>query len=309
MTWRMTVVGSVALDDVLTPHGHRTGQMGGSALYCSLAASRYVPVHLVGIVGKDAEAMIRETVSTRQVDLGDLEVSHLPTYRWHAIHDFTEWRTKNEHAEYGAYAAWQPVLSTAARSAEVLFIGSMNPHLQQAILDQVESPAVIAIDSMEEFIRTEHELVQSVIHRADILFLNIHEISALLQCSEDAWETETGTFLAGAPRLRAVVVKLGPEGAALITRDRAVRMPAAPVDIVIDPTGAGDALAGGFLGTLATHEDAHAEAFDAALLAGLFCAADAISTFGVQQLRDSSRTGSTSGAALGGSPIELVTEE
>lgn len=305
----MTVVGSVALDEVRTPHGHRTGQQGGSAVYCSLAASRFVPVHLVGIVGKDGEDSVRNTLSSHRVDLGDLEVSDLPSYRWHATHDFSIWRTRDEHAEYGAYAAWKPVLSEAARSADVLFIGSMNPHLQRAILDQVQSPAVIGIDSMEEFIRSEQELVHSVIHRADILFLNIHEISALLQCPEDAWEERTGAFLAEAPRLRAVVVKLGPEGAALITRDRALRKPAAPVDVVIDPTGAGDALAGGFLGTLATHGDAHAVAFDAALEAGLLCAADAISAFGVHQLRDGSRAGRAPSDPQGSAPVELVTEE
>ncbi len=305
----MTVVGSVALDDVWTPHGHRTEQQGGSAVYCSLAASRFVPVHLVGIVGKDGEASVRRTFATRSVDLGDLEVSELPTYRWHATHDFTEWRTKNEHAEYGAYTSWKPSLSEAARSAEVLFIGSMNPHLQREILDQAKDPAVIGIDSMEEFIRSERDLVQSVIHRADILFLNIHEISTLLQCPEDVWEEKTGAFVAEAPRLRAVVVKLGPEGAALITRDRVIRLPAAPVDVVIDPTGAGDALAGGFLGTLATHEDAHAEAFDIALDAGLVCAADAISAFGVHQLRDGSRTGNVPCTSKRSTSIELVAEE
>jgi sugar/nucleoside kinase (ribokinase family) len=172
------------------------------------------------------------------------------------------------------------LLTDASRRAQVFFVGSMDPSLQRAVIDQ-SGATLIGADSMTVFIDDRRDEVRSVVERVDVLFLNAAELEALTGSS--GWR-EAAAGLCGAGRLRAVVVKRGPAGAACVTAAGIVELPAAPVAEVVDPTGAGDALAGGFLGYLAHLERADAAIFAAALAEGVQCAAGAIAAFGTRGL-------------------------
>lgn len=279
MTWEVAVAGTFHSDDLTTPAGRRD-VLGGSAVYFALAASRFAPVHLNGIVGADTEAEYRRILDRPGIHLDGMVVSSLPTFRWHAVHDFDRWVTSQESAEPGCDPEWPASLSDASRSAEVLFIASMDPRLQAAVLEQ-STAGLIATDSMTVFIESHPAELRAVIAGADILFLTAPELAALT--GDLDWRA-SASRLCGSGRLRAVVVKHGPGGAACVTAASIIEMAAVPVTAVVDPTGAGDALAGGFLGYLARHETAGEAEFSDALERGLACAADAIVAFGTTGL-------------------------
>jgi sugar/nucleoside kinase (ribokinase family) len=282
VAWRITATGTVTIDDVTTPLGRGTEQQGGSAVYFSLAAAPFVPVHLVGVVGRDGEAQLRRTASGAGVDLEGLEVSVQPTFRWRATHDFERWVTACEQSDEGAYASWRPRITGAAAAAEVLFLGSMPPGLQLEALAQSRA-RVIGADSMTVYIGAQRERVTSVVEAADVLFLNRTELAALSDRPAEHWR-EAARDLCGRRRLRVVVVKAGPLGAACVTATEVVERAAHPVGTVVDPTGAGDALAGGFLGACARAEKDPVDHLVEALEAGLRRAAQAISRFGPEGL-------------------------
>jgi sugar/nucleoside kinase (ribokinase family) len=279
VTWDVAVAGTFHSDDLTTPAGRRDA-LGGSAVYFSLAASRYATVHVNGIVGEDTVDEYRRILARPSIHLDGMVISETPTFRWHAVHDFDRWVTSHESSEPGCDPLWEPVLSAPSRAADVLFVGSMHPALQRAVIDQA-SAGVIGLDSMTEFIESRGPDLDAVLQQIDILFLTGGELAALT--GGDDWR-RSAARLCGTGRLRAVVVKHGPGGAACVTADTIVEMPAVAVATVVDPTGAGDALAGGFLGHAARAMRADDEVLAAALAEGLRCAADAIVAFGTSGL-------------------------
>ncbi len=283
MTWEVAVAGTLHSDDVTTPAGRRD-VLGGSAVYFSLAASRYAPVHVNGIVGSDTAAEYRRILAHPNIDLEGLVESESPTFRWHAVHDFDRWVTSHESSEPGCDPEWEPVLPERSRRAHVFFVGSMDPGLQRQVIDQTDA-ALIGADSMTVFIDGGQDDVESLIGRVDVLFLTATELAVLTK--DDDWRTSAAA-LCGKGRLRAVVVKRGPLGAACVTAGGITEQPAVPVPNVVDPTGAGDALAGGFLGHVAQTERTDDAAFEAALAEGIRCAAGAIVAFGTAGLRGTS---------------------
>jgi cytidine kinase len=275
VTWEVAVAGTFHNDDLTTPAG-RQDALGGSAVYFPLAAARYAPVHVNGIVGSDTAPDFRRILAHPGIDLEGMVVSTSPTFRWHAVHDFDRWVTSDESSEPGCDPEWEPVLTERSRRAEVFFVASMDPSLQRAVLDQSVA-SLIGADSMTVFIESRRDEVRALIERVDVLFLTATELAAL--AGEDDWRV-TAEGLCGRGRLRAVVVKHGPLGAACVTAGQIVERPAAPVTAVVDPTGAGDALAGGFLGFVAKVERSDDATFASALDEGIRCAAEAIVDFG-----------------------------
>jgi sugar/nucleoside kinase (ribokinase family) len=263
--------------------------LGGSAVYFTLAAAQHARVHVNGIVGQDAVRDFRAMLGGLPVDLNGIVVGRAPTMLWHAVHDFDRWVTSSESEEPGCDPEWRPRLSAESAAAHVLFLASMHPRLQREVLAQSRA-RLIAADSMTVYMRDDAPLVRSVAEAADILFLNDQEVETLTGIP--SWR-DAALSLCGQGRLRAVVVKQGPAGAACVTRDRVIEAPAHSVARVVDPTGAGDALAGGFLGWCAEHERDDAGVFADALSEGTRCAAAAVTTFGTEGLADLSAAGAS----------------
>ena len=280
MTWPLAVAGTVHRDDITTPLG-RQESLGGSAVYFALAASQRAPVLLNAIVGRDCVDAVRSLIEARDIDLEGLLVGDCPTFVWHADHDFERWVTAREHVEAGCDPEWEPRLPRSSARAEVLFVASMRPEAQRAVLDQSRA-RLVGADTMTVYTGSQRESVLAVLQRADLLFLNRAELASIT--GDGDWSRSARDLL-GSGRVRAVIVKHGPEGAALVTLRGIVERQAHPAAQVVDPTGAGDALAGGFLSHCARAEREDDAAFVEALAAGLECAARTISTFGTAGLR------------------------
>lgn len=282
MSWEIAVAGTVHVDDVTTPAGHRPLQLGGSAVYFALAARRLATVHLNGIVGRDHAAAFIDLLGAADIDHEGLIVSDVPTFLWHARHDFDRWLAVDTFSNEGCDPLWRPRLPAASARAKVLFVASMRPDHQREVLAQ-STARLIGADSMTDYTGPERDAVRNVVRSSDVLFLDRNELASLTGAPITTWRQEA-IAMCGVGRLRAVVVKGGPEGASLVTGDGVISRPAARVDAVVDPTGAGDALAGGFLSACAAAERDDVDFFVAALEVGLQCAARAISHFGTAAL-------------------------
>jgi len=253
-------------------------------VYFGLVASRFTRVNLVGVVGHDGEASARKMLAGADVDLSGLAVADGPSYRWRATHDFERWVTADEESRLGVLETWEPRVPPAAAAAPVVFVGSMAPVQQLAVLSAVPSARVVGADSMTVHIRAAPDAVRLVAESADVLFGDRAEVCLLTGSDESTW-MDGARSLCGRGRLRAVVVKSGPDGAVCVTRDAVVSRAAHPVDFVVDPTGAGDSLAAGFLGVAARAERDPLDDIEASLDAGVRCAASVITAFGVDGLR------------------------
>jgi len=274
----VTAAGTIGFDDLTTPAGRAKDVPGGSALYFSLAASRSCQVFPVAVVGDDGLAL-REILAAAQMDTQGVEMRPGPSYRWTATHSAAA-APDCEVQRFGVYEGWCPVVPAAARSSDILFLGSMHPMTQLSVLGQCQGANLVALDTMRDFISTDRELLLELAEASDLLFANRSELEELTQSRG----LEGARAMLGRGRLRAVVVKDGPRGAVLVTKGRERQFPAHPVEAVVDPTGAGDSLAGGVLGHLAILRSSEEAALERAMEVGLRAAALAISAFGATAL-------------------------
>ncbi len=275
----MTAAGTIGFDDLTTPSGHASRVPGGSALYFSLAASRLCQVRPVAALGEDGSELLG-LLDESGIDRVGVERMAGATYRWTAVHSEAG-GPEAETQQFGVYEEWSPRVPQACRDSEILFLGSMPPRAQLAVLGQCSGADLVAIDTMRDFIASERELLLELILAADIFFANRFELEALM--GGGAALNRARSLLEG-DRLRVVVVKEGAAGATLVTRVGHRLVPAEAVERAVDPTGAGDALAGGMLGRLAQLRSSDEEALLAGLEEGVRAAARAISAFSVEGL-------------------------
>jgi len=256
---------------------------GGSALYFTLAAARYCPVRPVAAIGDDGEPLV-QLLQRPGVDLAGLARLPGESYRWHAVHAAGEAVPAQEEQGFGVYANWQPVVPAGAQRSQLLFLGSMRPEAQLGVVSQCQAAELIGLDTMRDFISGDPDRLRQLVGAADVLFANRAELEQLWPHPRGA--EQAAAELLGRGRLRAVVLKLGEDGATLVTGSGPRHYPAAPVNEVVDPTGAGDSLAGGMMGRLGQLRRVDDEALQLALPVGLAAAARAISAFGVRGLLD-----------------------
>lgn len=279
--WPILVAGTITRDDVTTPAGFNGDGLGGSATYFTLAARLFAPVHVIATVGPDFREVFAAAIPRDGVDLRGVIHSPLPTYRWIAEHDYATGTTAKERSEPGAYEAFEPALAEDQRAAPVVFLGSMPPRYQARVLDQLTGPRIVAGDTMRLHIRERRSELEPVLHRLDYLILNGAESMALAGADDVA---EAAVLLRGRYRLRGLLIKEGPSGATLYADEGTVHVPALPVDPPVDPTGAGDAVAGGFLGHLAEEQREDPATLERALQYAMVLASFTIQHFSVAGL-------------------------
>jgi sugar/nucleoside kinase (ribokinase family) len=245
----LCVVGSVAFDAVETPFGRRERMLGGSAVHFALAASFFTDVRVVGVVGEDfGEAELR-VLEARAIDTEDLERVPGKTFFWAGRYSWDLNSRDTLDTQLNVFADFQPKLSEASREARVLFLGNIQPDLQREVRAQCDGAIFAALDSMNLWIDVARDSLLEAIRSVDCVILNDAETRML---------TEEPNLARAARHIRdlgprIVVAKQGEYGAALFTEEGFFSLPGYPLETVVDPTGAGDTFAGGFLGYLAAH--------------------------------------------------------
>lgn len=261
----LLVVGSVAYDSVETPAGSRDRALGGSAVYFSIAASSLADVSLVGIVGQDFDQAHVETLKSRGVDVSGLERAEGRTFHWAGVYSTEDVNQRETlDTQLNVFEAFNPTLSDEQRQSDFLFLANIDPALQLSVLEQMERrPKLVALDSMNFWIDGRRDDLDRIVREVDLFFLDEGEARSY---------SGEANIVRAARRIqrmgpRAVVVKRGEHGVLVFDRDDIFSAPAFPLDTVVDPTGAGDSFAGGFMGLLAsTGDTSHAGIRRAAIL-------------------------------------------
>lgn len=276
------IVGSVALDTVETAFGRAEEVLGGSASFFAAAASLYQPVQVVAVVGDDFPLAELDFLRERGVDFSGLRIARGESFRWGGAYsaDFRERKTL--FTTLGVFADFSPAIPASFREARIVSLGNIHPTLQGKVLDQVERPELVVCDTMNYWIERERDALMSILKRIDVLMVNdteIHQLSGIADPVRAArWVRERGP--------RRVIVKEGALGARLFDGEAAFRCPAYPVSRVVDPTGAGDAFAGGFAGYLAGVSRSSMDAMREALVHASVMGSFAVESFALDRLRE-----------------------
>ena len=242
------VVGSVAFDTVRTPFGEGREVLGGSATHFAVSASFWTPVRLVAVVGEDFTDEHRHPLRLRKVDLAGLATAPGRTFRWAGEYgdDLNTARTLD--TQLNVFADFRPVIPQGWHETPLLFLANIDPDLQGEVLDKVHGAKLVAADTMNYWIDSKPAALNRLLPRIDILLINDAEIRQLT--GERNLVRAAEAVLGRGPS--AVVVKRGEHGVAVFDAAGAFALPAYPLRTVMDPTGAGDAFAGGFLGYLSS---------------------------------------------------------
>ena len=275
-------VGSVALDAVETPAGSVDGVIGGSAVFFSAAASLLTGVRVVGVVGDDYPLARLRFLRERGVDFGGLAQAPGESFFWGGRYS-ADFRTRETtETRLGVFADFDPVIPREWRDSELVFLGNIDPDIQLGVLDQVRTPGLVAADTMNYWIERTPDALQRVLSRLDVLLVNDEEARQL------AGEADLAR---AACRIRErgpglVVVKRGEDGADLFAEGWTFSCPASPPARMTDPTGAGDAFAGGFLGYLDRTGSRGEAALRRAAAYGAATGSCAVEDFSVDRFRD-----------------------
>lgn len=276
----IAVVGSLALDTVKTPLGAVEEVLGGSASYFALAARLFAPVAVVAVVGQDFPRVHLELLERAGIDLGSLEVAAGRSFRWGGEYGADPNQRTTLFTELNVFQDFRPRLGEKLRGARHLFLANIDPDLQQEVLDQVRAPELVVCDTMNFWINGKRDALVRTLAKVHICILNDGEARDLAGES-NLWRAARA-ILAMGPEV--VVIKKGEHGAILVTRADRFAAPSYPVEMVYDPTGAGDTFAGGFVGYLAAHGARDARALRRAVVYGTVAASFSVERFSVDGL-------------------------
>jgi sugar/nucleoside kinase (ribokinase family) len=279
------VVGSVAYDSIETPFGRSDEALGGSATYFSLAASLFTDVRLVGVVGEDFDERHVDLLRERGVDVSGLERAPGRTFRWAGRYGYDLSSRETLATELNVFEHFRPEIPAAFRDSPVLFLGNIDPRLQLDVLGQMPKARLVAADTMNFWIAGRRADLERLLARVHVLVVNDEEARQL---------SGSPSLLRAAGEIRAlgpshVVIKKGEHGALLFGPDGIFSAPALPLEEIADPTGAGDAFAGGFVGYLATRASPDDADYRRAVIYGCVLGSFCVGAFGVERLTKLSR--------------------
>jgi len=276
----LLVVGSIALDSIFTPFGETADALGGSAVYFSVAGSLLHPVQVVGVVGSDYPRAALERLAPRGIDWSGVEQAAGESFRWKGKYSYDLQSRETLETRLGVFADFQPKLPESFRQAEFLFLGNIDPQLQLDVLSQVERPKLVVCDTMNYWIQSKKAPLLDLLSRVDLLMVNDSEAREL---SGDWNIHRAGRWILAHGPSR-VVIKQGEHGALLIEATRTFYVPAFPLETVFDPTGAGDAFAGGFMAYLARTDSITEDNIRRAMVYGAALGSYAVEQFGIRGL-------------------------
>jgi sugar/nucleoside kinase (ribokinase family) len=276
----LLVIGTLAYDSIQTAYDRREHALGGSATHFAVAAAPLAAPRLVGVVGRDFVEADLLRLQRRGIDTRGVERAEGDTFRWGGRYE-QDWNTRHTlFTHLGVFEHFDPKVPEAFRDSHYVFLANAHPAIQLQALRQLEHPRFTVADTMNLWIDTARAPLLDLLRRVDGLILNDEE--ARMLTGERNLIRAAQAVLGMGPRY--VILKKGEHGAFLMGGDAHFSLPAYPVTEVVDPTGAGDSFAGGFMGWLA-REGAHAPAdLRRAMLYGTVCASYCVQGFSIEGL-------------------------
>ncbi len=283
----LLVVGSLALDTVKTPFGEVEDALGGAAVYFAAAASYFSLVNLVGVVGDDFDDGLLQFLKQRNTDLRGVEKRNGKTFRWGGVYHSDLNSRDTTFTHLNVFESFQPKIPDEYRDSEYLFLANIGPELQLDVFNQIDKPKLVALDTMNYWIDGSLNALQEVLAKVDVLIINDSEAKQL--AGESNLVTGARKIHQMGPKV--LIIKKGEHGALMVFEDMSFfHAPAYPLEVINDPTGAGDTFAGGFMGYLASSGSISNDSFKRALIYGSTMASFCVEQFSVQRLVDLSET-------------------
>lgn len=278
----LLVVGSLGLDTVATPFDRVEDALGGSAVYISLAASYFSgPVYMVGVVGDDFPKKYLDLLESHNIDIEGLQiVEGGKTFRWSGKYHYDLNVRDTLLTELNVFEQFNPVIPEKARKAKFVCLGNIDPVLQMRVLDQMENPHFVVCDTMNYWIEGRKDELMALLKRVNVLIINDSEARLL---------AKEPNLIKAARMIRAMgpetlIIKKGEHGALLFVDDVVFSAPAYPMEMIYDPTGAGDSFAGGFTGYLYKTQDLSPENMKRAVIYGSAMASFCVEQFSTKGL-------------------------
>ncbi len=273
-------VGSVAFDSIRTPFGEVSRVVGGAATFFSVAASFFSDVRLVAVVGEDFGERHMQVFGGRRIDLEGLQRVPGDTFRWKGEYKLDLNTRETIYTHLNVFEDFSPRVPERFRSTPVVFLANIHPALQLDVLDQIESPRFVALDTMNYWIDGTPAELGQVLRRVDAVVINDEEARQL---------SGKANLVKAAREIRAmgprrVIIKRGEHGVLMTRGDDFFAAPGLPLEEVCDPTGAGDTFAGGFIGYLAAADDLSDDAVTRAAICGSAMASLSVEDFGLGRL-------------------------
>jgi len=272
---KLTVIGSTALDSIETPFGKKEEILGGSATYAALSASFFVPVSLISVVGKDFPRKYLNIFKKRNIDIEGLEIKDGRTFRWEARYQYDLSYAETLNTELNVFEGFRPVIPKKIDPKDNLLLANIDPELQSFIFHQIKPFGLVACDTMNLWIEHSKKALLRLLKKVDIFLLNDAEAR---QLSGEKNLLDAAKFIASRGA-RMIVIKKGEHGALFFSKGLRFMVPAYLLEILSDPTGAGDTFAGGMLGYLSRSPKITDRVLRRALVYGSIMASFAVERF------------------------------
>lgn len=278
----IVVVGSVAFDSVKTPFGSREQALGGAANYFAMSARFFSSVNMVGIVGDDFPEDHLQYLQANRVNLDGLERVPGASFHWKGDYGFDLNEARTLDTQLNVFADFKPKLPDSYRAAKTVFLANIDPDLQVEVLEQVHSPNLVALDTMNFWIEGKREALLRALKRVDVLLINDAEVRMLAQ----EHNVVKAVKIVREMGPKSIVVKRGEYGSLLFHDNEVFVSSAYPLEDVFDPTGAGDTFAGGFVGWLDKMGKIDMETMKQAMLLGTVMSSYVIEDFSFDRMRE-----------------------
>lgn len=275
------IVGSIGLDTVETPFGKKKDILGGSAVHAAVSSSFYTETAMVGVAGSDFPKEYLEFLRSRKIDIRGIEILPGETFRWSGYYEYDMNQAHTRDTRLNVYTLFDPKIPDEFRKAEYVFLANLDPELQLRVLEQLSKPKLVALDTMDYWIKNKREALHEVIKRVDVVLLNDGEARQFM---------ETPNIPVAAARLlelgaKSVIIKKGEHGALLFSDGVHFSAPSYPQDMLRDPTGAGDSFAGGLVGYLAKTGDLSHGNIRRAIIVGSVMASFNVEDFSLERMK------------------------
>ncbi len=284
------IAGSIALDDLKTPFGERKDILGGSGTHSSISASFFSGVKLVGVVGKDFPKEHLDLFRSKGVDIEGLKISDGKTFHWEGFYEYDMNQAHTIKTDLNVLGSFDPRLPGSYKDSEYIFLANLDPDIQMRIIEQLNAPKFVVADTMNFWISNKKDALKKLMKHLDVMLMNDMEAR---QFSGQSNLIKAAAYILGTG-CRYVIIKKGEHGALLFSKDTHFSAPSYPQENLIDPTGAGDSFAGGFIGYIAKKGVADVSTIKKAIIIGSVMASFNVEDFSLDRLRTLKRTDITS---------------
>ena len=282
---KLVIVGSIGIDSIETPNAKEKNILGGSASYACVAASFFSNIGMIGVIGSDFPNSFKKLWKDMDINLDGLQIQEGKTFRWSGKYEENMDNRETISTELNVFENFQPSIPNSYKNVPYLFLGNIHPKLQLDVLNKMNSPKFVLIDTMDLWINTAKKELEEVISKSNMLTLN--ESEARLYTNNNDLICAAKELLKIGPDY--ILIKKGINGAILYSKDSIFLLHAYPVGACCDPTGAGDSFAGGLMGFLSKYDNINEKNIREAMTYGTITASFGIEEFSLNKFQKISK--------------------